>query len=187
MSNLTAICSCQQADELESAGISCIFVDWKANRSRPQIQVLLAVKRSVEWLSDRPRSKIVRFPVTLAYKLLCLLLGIDLPPRTSVGPRLQIHHGVGLVIHPHARLCADVVLRHGVTIGNRGGGDGAAPVVHEGVEFGAGAVAIGRIEIGAGSRVGANAVLTVSVPNRSVVVAPPATIRTKPYLNTSEE
>jgi len=50
----------------------------------------------------------------------------------------------------------------------------AAPVLEPGVQLGAGAAVLGRITIGAGSRIGANAVVLDDVPAGVVVFGVPA-------------
>src|SRR5262249_50759774 len=48
-----------------------------------------------------------------------LLTGVDISPGAVIGPGLRISHGTGLVIGGQARIGADAVLHHGVTIGAR--------------------------------------------------------------------
>ena len=52
----------------------------------------------------------------------------------------------------------------------------AAPVVEDGVEFGAGAIAIGSIRLGAHAVIGAGAVVTRDVPSNAVALGNPAQI-----------
>ena len=46
-----------------------------------------------------------------------LLTGIEIHPGATIGPRLFIDHGMGVVIGETAEIGADVTLYHGVTLG----------------------------------------------------------------------
>jgi serine acetyltransferase len=87
-----------------------------------------------------------------------------------------LRHGVGLVVNPYSVLGENVMLRQGVTIGNRRG-DFDCPTIGRDVEIGAGATLIGAITIGDGAKVGAGAVVLGDVPPGGVAVATPATVR----------
>lgn len=154
--------------------ISC---DYSCNRGRPQIQALLLIFRLAQ-ISRRSRIAIVKVlsPLaTAAYRLPALFLyGIDIPVSTKIGPRLSIHHGIGLVINADSKIGSDVVLRQGVTIGNKSGSQ--SPSVGDGVDIGAGALVIGPIDVGAGSVIGAGAVVVKDVAPSSVVVGNPARV-----------
>ncbi|WBM79377.1 hypothetical protein KIV56_13355 [Cryobacterium breve] len=99
----------------------------------------------------------------------------SLPVKTQVGPRFQIVHGFGLVINVDAQLGADVVVRQGVTIGNKGDG-GPSPVIGDGVSIGSGACVIGALTIGAQARIGSNAVVLHDVPKGASVVGNPGRV-----------
>ena len=154
--------------------------DVAANRTQPKSLLLVVSYRLAaaarEVGARSPLHKLAALPVLIAYRVLVeWVLGVELPPQVEAGPGLRIRHGQGLVVNPGVVLGADVMLRKNVTIGNirRGPGDTTAcPVVEDGAEFGAGAVVVGAITIGAGSLIGANAVVTRSVPPGVTVRAP---------------
>jgi serine O-acetyltransferase/putative colanic acid biosynthesis acetyltransferase WcaB len=158
--------------------------DVAANRSDPKGLLLVVAYRLASTArtfgQKSPVHRIAVVPVLLAYRLVVeWTLGVELPPQVQAGPGLRIRHGQGLVVNTGVVLGADVMLRHNVTIGNirRGPGDTTAcPVVGDGVEFGAGAVAVGPITIGAGALIGANAVVTRDVPAGATVRAPFPTV-----------
>jgi serine O-acetyltransferase len=111
------------------------------------------------------------------------LTGIEIHPGATIGPRFFIDHGMGVVIGETAEVGADVTLYHGVTLGGTSLNKGKRhPTLGDGVVVGAGAKILGAITIGAGSRIGANAVVVKSVPPNSVVVGVPGQIvmRSKP-------
>lgn len=100
-------------------------------------------------------------------------MGVELRPKTLVGPGLTIYHGFGLVVNDHAKIGAGVTLRNGVVIGNKVT-DGACPTIDDGVQVGANAVILGDVRIGAGAKIGAGAVVVRDVLAGSVVVGNPA-------------
>lgn len=102
------------------------------------------------------------------------LTGIEIHPAAKIGSRFFIDHGMGVVIGETAEIGADVTLYHGVTLGGTSLSKGKRhPTLEDGVVVGAGAKILGAITIGAGSRIGANAVVVKSVPPNSVVVGVP--------------
>ena len=108
--------------------------------------------------------------------LLWLVCGADIPTRVKIGPGLRLPHGArGVVIHPSVVIGSNVVIYHGVTLGERDQSH-AAPVVEDNVRIGAGAAVLGGVTLGAGCRVGANAVVTRDVPAGATAVGNPARV-----------
>ena len=106
------------------------------------------------------------------------LTGIEIHPGARIGRRFFIDHGMGIVIGETAEVGDDVMLYHGVTLGGRTRDSGKRhPTLGDGVAVGAGAKILGPIMIGAGSAVGANAVVTRDAPPDSVLVGVPAKAR----------
>ncbi len=100
--------------------------------------------------------------------------GIEIHPGAVIGAGFFIDHGMGVVIGETTEIGEDVTLYHGVTLGGSSLEKGKRhPTLRDGVVVGAGAKIIGPVEIGAESRVGANAVVVKSVPPKSVVVGVP--------------
>jgi serine O-acetyltransferase len=112
----------------------------------------------------------------------CGRAGIDLPRRTTIGPGLAINHGWGLVVSANASLGRNVTLFQGVTIGRRDRIDSSGartiefPKIEDAVCIGPHATIIGGITIGAGSRIAAGALVTDSVPARSMIQGNPAVV-----------
>ncbi|MCD5352165.1 serine acetyltransferase [Kineosporia mesophila] len=144
--------------------------DLRANGGYPKSQLVLLLFRTAQYVRTGPRPVRVTYPlVGTVYKVFSeWFLGIELPASTRVGPGLRLRHGVGTVVNPAASIGADVMLRHGVTIGNRREATDC-PVLEDGVEVGAGAVLIGAIRIGARSQIAAGTVVLKDVPPESVV------------------
>jgi len=106
--------------------------------------------------------------------------GVEIHPGATIGRRFFIDHGMGVVIGETAEIGDDVMLYHGVTLGGRTRDAGKRhPTLGDGVAVGAGAKILGPITIGAGSVVGANAVVTRDAPADSVLVGVPATARSR--------
>lgn len=102
------------------------------------------------------------------------LTGIEIHPAATIGPRLFIDHGMGVVIGETAEIGADVTLYHGVTLGGTSLSKGKRhPTLKNRVVVGAGAKILGAVTIGEDTRIGANAVVVKSVPPDSVVVGVP--------------
>lgn len=155
-----------------------VFQDFAANPHRPRSRVLLALFR----LAQAGRYPFDKRPHLYSYVTSALyvivsewLLHIEIPVKTSVGPRLQIVHGYASVVNVDAVLGADVIIRQCVTIGNKGDG-GASPRIGAGTSIGSGACLIGPINVGENARIGSNSVVLSDVPATSTAVGNPARI-----------
>lgn len=105
------------------------------------------------------------------------LTGIEIHPGATIGRRFFIDHGMGVVIGETAVIEDDVTLYHGVTLGGTSWNKGRRhPTLKSGVVIGAGAKVLGPITIGAGARVGSDAVVVKDVPAGATAVGNPARI-----------
>lgn len=105
------------------------------------------------------------------------LTGVEIHPGAVIGRRFFIDHGMGVVIGETTEIGNDVTFYHGVTMGGVSLEKGKRhPTLGNKVVVGAGAKVLGAIEIGDGSRIGANAVVVKSVPPESVVIGIPGQI-----------
>lgn len=153
-----------------------VRADRRANPRDPKSQVVLFWFRASQRLARSPRrfDRLLSLPLVLAYRSITeLVLGIELRPKTEVGPGLALFHGFGLVVNDHAVIGANVTLRNGVTIGHKEPG-GKCPRVGNNVQIGAGAILLGDITIGDGAIIGAGSVVTKPVPPAATVVGNPA-------------
>jgi len=106
-----------------------------------------------------------------------LLTGIEIHPGATVGKRVFIDHGMGVVIGETAEVGDDVTLYHGVTLGGTSWNKGKRhPTLGRGVVVGAGAKILGPILVGNGAKVGSNAVVVKNVPAGATVVGIPARV-----------
>ena len=105
------------------------------------------------------------------------LTGIEIHPGATIGERLFIDHGLGVVIGETAEIGDDVLLYQGVTIGGTGNQKGKRhPTVGSRVVVGTGAAVLGNITLGDDVKVGAGAVIVHSVPEGSTVVGIPGRV-----------
>ena len=102
---------------------------------------------------------------------------IDIHPAATIGRRVFIDHGTGVVIGETAIIGDDVLIYQQVTLGGVSTNKGKRhPTIEDGVVIGAGAKVLGAITIGANSKVGANSVVIKDVPPNSTAVGIPARI-----------
>lgn len=113
----------------------------------------------------------------VAYKLVQILTGIELPCEVEVGRNFVIDHFGGVVVSGYARFGNDCRIRTGVVVGLAQVDDPCAPQIGDNVDIGAGAKVLGRITIGNNVLIGANAVVVRDVPDDSIAVGVPAVVR----------
>jgi len=103
--------------------------------------------------------------------------GIEIHPGATIGRRVFIDHGMGVVIGETAEIGDDCTLYHGVTLGGTTWKKGKRhPTLGKGVVIGAGAKVLGPILVGDGAKVGSNAVVVKDVPPEATAVGIPAKI-----------
>lgn len=132
-----------------------------------------------------------RFNHWLWTKKLCLLArmfahvarfltGIEIHPGAKIGRRFFIDHGMGIVIGETSEIGDDCSIYHGVTLGGTTWQKGKRhPTLENNVVVGAGAKILGPITIGAGARIGCNAVVVKDVPVGATVVGVPGHVVVK--------
>jgi serine O-acetyltransferase len=102
------------------------------------------------------------------------LTGIEIHPGATIGRRVFIDHGMGVVIGETAEVGENVTMYQGVTLGGTGFATGKRhPTVQDNVTIGSGAKLLGPITIGHGAKIGANAVVIHDVPPNATVVGNP--------------
>ncbi len=122
-------------------------------------------KKNLKWLA-RSLSSFSRW-----------LTGIEIHPGATIGRRFFIDHGMGVVIGETAQVGDNVTLYQGVTLGGTSWNKGKRhPTLEDGVIVGAGAKILGPFTVGAGAKIGSNAVVTKEVPPGATVVGIPGKI-----------
>jgi len=106
------------------------------------------------------------------------LTGIEIHPGATIGRRVFIDHGMGVVIGEMSVIGDDCTIYQGVTLGGTALVKGAKrhPTLEAGVVVGANACVLGGFTVGAGARVGSGAVVTKPVPAGATAVGNPARI-----------
>jgi serine O-acetyltransferase len=107
----------------------------------------------------------------ILYPLVRIQSGLELSPRTDIGPGLYIAHFGPTVIHPETIAGCNLTLLQGVTIGANKSG---VPQIGDNVSIATGARVIGKIKLGDNSIVGAGAVVIKDVLPGTTVVGIPA-------------
>jgi len=103
--------------------------------------------------------------------------GIEIHPGATIGDRLFIDHGLGVVIGETAIIGDDVTIYQGVTLGGTGKEKGKRhPTIGDNVMISAGAKVLGSFTVGADSKIGAGAVVLKEVPENSTVVGIPGRV-----------
>ena len=111
------------------------------------------------------------------------LTGIEIHPKAQIGKNLFIDHGMGVVIGETSEIGNNVTIYHNVTLGGIAPSINADnqrnmkrhPTLEDNVVVGSGAQILGPVLIGKNSLIGANAVVTKNVPEKSIMVGIPAT------------
>ena len=103
--------------------------------------------------------------------------GIEIHPGATIGRRLVIDHGTGIVIGETAEIGDDCLLYQGVTLGGTGKDVGKRhPTLGNNVMVGSGAKVLGPFRVGDNARIAANAVVLREVPEGATVVGVPGRI-----------
>lgn len=103
--------------------------------------------------------------------------GIEIHPGATIGKRLFIDHGMGVVIGETTVIGDDVTIFHQVTLGGTGKNIGKRhPTIEDNVVISTGAKVLGPITIGKNSKIGANSVILTDVPQDCTAVGIPAKV-----------
>lgn len=115
-----------------------------------------------------------------------LLFGLEVPARLPIGPGLIIPHTHGTVLGA-STIGANVTIFQQVTLGATMADfrfdPATRPIVQDDVIIAAGAKVLGRVTLGMGCIVGANAVVLADVPPGRLAVGVPARIIDKQGTN----
>ena len=133
----------------------------------------LRMYRRAHWFYKRNMKFIARWISQRAARK----TGIEIHPGATIGRRLVIDHGHGVVIGETAEIGDDVLIYQGVTLGGTGKDVGKRhPTLGNNVLVGAGAKVLGPFKIADNSKIAANAVVLEEVPENSTAVGIPARV-----------
>ena len=156
----------------------------KALLFAPRVWAIVAY-RCGRWCLTARMPSVVRVPLKIAARFLRvwveLVTSIELPPEATIGPGLFIPHPGYIIVAFNTRIGRCCTLTQGVSIGHAAGEvlSFAGPVIGNRVHIGPGAAILGPINIGDDVLIGANAVVTRSMPARAVVAGNPARVISK--------
>lgn len=145
---------------------------WEIITTYPGVHALI-IHRLSHWIWRKRFFWVARFIAHITR----WMTGIEIHPGATIGRRVFIDHGMGVVIGETAIIHDDCTLYHGVTLGGTSWNKGKRhPTLEQGVVVGAGAKILGPITIGTGAKIGSNAVVVKDVPNGATAVGIPARI-----------
>lgn len=145
---------------------------WEVLTTYPGLHALL-----IHRLAHRLWHLRLRWLARLTSHIGRFLTGIEIHPGATIGRRVFIDHGMGVVIGETAVIGDDCTLYHGVTLGGTSWKKGKRhPTLEKGVVIGAGAKILGPITVGAEAKIGSNAVVVKDIPAGATAVGIPARI-----------
>jgi serine O-acetyltransferase len=146
---------------------------WEVLTCYPGLQAIM-MHRWANWCWHHKMKWLGRFISYLAR----MITGIEIHPNATIGRRVFIDHGFGVVIGETAEVGDDCTIYQGVTLGGTSLHTGAKrhPTLARGVIVGAGAKVLGGFTVGEYAKVGSNAVLLKPVPAGATAVGNPAHI-----------
>ena len=101
--------------------------------------------------------------------------GVEIHPGATIGHRLVIDHGMGIVIGETAEIGDDCLIYQGVTLGGTGKDSGKRhPTIGNNVLIGSGAKVLGPFRVGDNARIASGAVVLREVPPNCTAVGVPA-------------
>ena len=137
----------------------------------------LQAHRIAHWLWGHERRTLARF----FQSQISVGLGVDIHPAARVGRGIMLDHATGVVVGETAVIDDDVSILHSVTLGGTGKEVGDRhPKIRRGVLLAAGCKIIGNIEVGEGAKVGAGSVVLHDVPPHVTVAGVPAVVVGRP-------
>jgi len=105
------------------------------------------------------------------------VFAVDIHPAAQIGCGILLDHATSFVVGETAIIEDDVSILHEVTLGGTGKDAGDRhPIIRSGVLIGAGAKILGRVEIGAGAKIGAGSVVLNDVAAHRTVAGVPAVV-----------
>jgi serine O-acetyltransferase len=146
---------------------------WEVITCYPGLQAIV-MHTWAQWCWTHGMKWLGRFIAHLAR----IFTGIEIHPGATIGKRVFIDHGFGVVIGETAIVGDDCTIYQGVTLGGTSLTKGAKrhPTLEQGVIVGAGAKVLGGFTVGAGAKIGSNSVVIKPVPAGATAVGNPAHI-----------
>jgi serine O-acetyltransferase len=122
--------------------------------------------------------RILRVVWGLVHKVVETVTGISISHSARIGPGLYVGHFGGIIVGGGVELGAQCNIAQGVTLGTDGAAENpGSPRIGDDVHIAPGAVIFGPIEVGSHSKIGANSVVTRSVPANVLAAGMPAEVK----------
>jgi serine O-acetyltransferase len=146
---------------------------WEVLTCYPGLHAIVLHRRAA-WLHGRG----LRWMARWLSHVTRFLTGIEIHPGATIGRRVFIDHGMGVVIGETAEVGDDCTIYQGVTLGGTSLAKGAKrhPTLGRGVIVGANSQILGGFVVGEDARVGSSAVVLKAVPAGATAVGNPARI-----------
>lgn len=146
---------------------------WEVLTCYPGLHALVMHRRA-SWFRRHGLHWLARFTSQVGR----FLTGIEIHPGATIGRRVFIDHGMGVVIGETAEVGDDCTIYQGVTLGGTSLSKGAKrhPTLGRGVIVGANAQVLGGFTVGDGARIGSSAVVVKAVPAGATAVGNSARI-----------
>jgi serine O-acetyltransferase len=142
--------------------LTTLIYQWlKTNKPQKKIKVEIQLMYYFNNKSSFLRKKFER---RLYYKYHC-----EISRMSKIDENVEFIHPISVIIGSRAVIEKDCLIYQNVTIGSDFNKNNEMPYIKRNTKIGAGAKLIGGIEIGENCIIGANAVVTKSVPNNSIV------------------
>src|SRR5260370_905903 len=143
---------------------------WEVLTCYPGLHALVMHRRA-RWCRDRGLHWLARFVSNVAR----FLTGIEIHPGATIGRRVFIDHGMGVVVGETAEIGDDCTIYQGVTLGGtRPSADQAGhkrhPTIGDNVIISSNAQVLGPFKVGDGATIGAAAVVLREVPEGAIMV-----------------
>lgn len=133
-----------------------------------------------QFRSFKPMYYLIAIIHKILIKFSEVFFGISIGSNARIGKGLIIEHFGNIIIHSNVVIGDHVIIRQGVTLGNRLiEAPDEAPVIGNHCNIGAGAKILGNVVVGDGASIGANAVVIKDVPANAIAVGIPAVIKFK--------
>ena len=157
--------------------VEMVFRADPAARSRVEVLVAYPGLHAV-WM-HRASHALWKRGLVLAPRLIAhatrFATGVEIHPGATLGRRVFIDHGMGVVIGETAVVGDDCLIYKGAVLGGTSLSRGPRhPRLGRGVVVGTNACILGRVEVGKGARVGSGSVVIRDVPEGATVVGVPA-------------
>jgi serine O-acetyltransferase len=131
---------------------------------------------AIQWqqLSYKLYKRKIKFIPNLISRWIHIRYNCDLQPITPIGEGTKLgHRGIGVVIHPRAKIGRYCLLAQNISIAGK---DGGVPELGDYVYVGHASIVMGGIKVGNNAFIGALSLVNKDVPDNAIVAGIPAKV-----------